>query len=262
MDDQLWAAGEVYDAYVGRWSRLVAPEFVRWLAASSGRDWIDVGCGTGELTAAILALADPRSVRGVDPSDGMMALARDRYRDARATFSVGSLEDLRLPDESADCVVAGLCLNFAADPAAALRECARAARPGGLVATYVWDYAGEMQMMRRFWDAAVELDPAAAEFDEGRRSAFCNRDDLVRLFSDAPLHDIDARAIDAPTVFADFDDFWSPFLGGQAPAPAYAMSLNPPDRERLRDLVRSQLPVAPDGSISLIARAWAVKGTR
>jgi SAM-dependent methyltransferase len=258
----LWAAGEVYDAYVGRWSRLVAPEFVRWLAALPGGDWVDVGCGTGELTGAILAHAEPRAIRGVDPSDGMMALARERYRDARVTFSNGSLEDLRLPDASADYVVAGLCLNFAADPAAAIRECTRIARAGGVVATYVWDYAGEMQMMRRFWDAAVELDAAAAEFDEGLRSAFCNRDDLVGLFAAAALHDVGTRAIDVGTVFRDFDDFWSPFLGGQAPAPKYAMSLTPEGRERLRDLIHSRLPVAPDGSISLIARAWAVRGTR
>lgn len=258
----LWAAGEVYDGYIGRWSRLVAPEFVRWLSPDPGRDWVDVGCGTGELTAAILALAAPSAVRGVDPSPGMLAVAAARHRDPRATFAPGSLEDLQFPDASADYVVSGLSLNFAADPAAAVGECARAARRGGIVAAYVWDYAGEMQMLRYFFDAAVELDPAAAALDEGREFAFCNRDGLIGLFSGVGLSAVDAAAIDVPTVFADFDDFWSPFLGGQAPAPRYAMSLPPDARDRLRDLIHSRLPVAADGTVRLTARAWAVRGLR
>jgi SAM-dependent methyltransferase len=235
---------------------------VHWLAPASGKDWVDVGCGTGELTNAIVTLAEPRSVQGVDPSDGMIAFAKGRIKDARARLSLGSAEDLRLNDESADYVVSGLVLNFASDAAGAIRECTRVARRGGVIAAYVWDYAGEMQMMRRFWDAAAVLDPATAELDEGRRCSFCNRDGLIGLFSDAALRGVDARAIDVPTVFADFDDFWSPFLGGQSPAPRYAMSLSPEQRDRLRDLVQSQLPIASDGSISLIARAWAVKGIR
>ncbi len=261
-DDKLWATGEAYEPYVGRWSRLVAPEFVRWLAPAIERDWIDVGCGTGELTKAILEHAHPRSVRGVDPSEGFIAFATDRVRDERATFSTGHAQDLPFEDHSSDFVVSGLVLNFTDDPAAAIAECARVARTGGLVAAYVWDYAREMQMMRYFWDAAVELDAAAAALDEGRRLSICSADALNQVFLSAGLQRVETRAIDVPTVFVDFDGYWTPFLSGQAPAPRYAMSLSESQRSELRDLIRNRLPIANDGSISLIARAWAVKGVR
>lgn len=258
----LWAAGEAYEPYVGRWSRLVAPEFIRWLDSARGKDWVDVGCGTGELTKAILATVAPRSSRGADPSDAFLAYAKSTVRDDRATFTSGDAQHLPFEDASADYVVSGLALNFADDPVAAVVQCARVTRAGGTVAAYVWDYAGEMQMMRYFWDAAIELDPAALEFDEAARFAICNPDALRDLFSGAGLVNLEIRAIEVATVFADFDDYWMPFLGGGAPAPRYAMSLTDSRREELRELLASRLPIAADGSISLVARAWAVKGTR
>jgi len=261
-EGRLWATGEAYEPYVGRWSRLVAPEFVRWLAPSPGRDWVDVGCGTGELSKAILRAAAPRSVRGVDPSDGFIAFAKSRVRDERIAFTTGHAQDLPFEDGSSDFVVSGLVLNFVADPVAAVAECARVARADGTVAAYVWDYAGEMQMMRYFWDAAGELDAAAKDLDEGRRCSICRADALRELFSGVGFQRAETRAIDVPTVFADFDDYWLPFLGGQAPAPRYAMSLSEQRRNELRDLIRDRLPIASDGSIPLIARAWAVRGTR
>jgi hypothetical protein len=117
-----------------------------------------------------------------------------------------------------------------------------------------------MQMMRRFWDAAAELDPAAMQFDEAARYAMCRPDILAGMFENAGLASVETRAIDVPTVFRDFDDYWTPFLGGQAPAPRYAMSLDEYRRPALRELLRERLPAAADGSISLIARAWAVRG--
>lgn len=260
--DRLWATGEAYEPYVGRWSRLVASDFVRWLDLAPAKDWVDVGCGTGELTAAILATAAPRSIRGVDPSDGFIAFAKNRFGDDRATFTIGHAQDLPFEDRSADFVVSGLSLNFVPDPAAGIAECVRVTRTDGIVAAYVWDYAGEMQMMRYFWDAAADLDPASKELDEGRRFSICQADALRELFSGCGLQGVETRAIDVPTVFPDFDDYWSPFLGGQAPAPRYAMSLSDQQRNTLRDLIRERLPIASDGSIPLIARAWAVKGTR
>lgn len=261
---KLWASGVAYEAYVGRWSRLVAPEFVRWLAPEPQRDWVDVGCGTGELTAAVIAAANPNAVRGVDPSDAHLAFARARFQDnARTTFAAGDALALPCDGASADYVVSGLVLNFADDPAAAVVECARVARPTGIVAAYVWDYADRMQMMRHFWDAAAVLDPSAAvEFDEASRYAMCRPDALQEMFAAAGLSSVETRAIDVPTVFADFDDYWTPFLSGQAPAPRYAMSLSDDRRAALRELLRERLPVAADGTISLIARAWVVKGVR
>jgi hypothetical protein len=116
-------------------------------------------------------------------------------------------------------------------------------------------------MMKRFWDAAAELDPAAAELDEGRRFPLCRPEPLSQLWTDAGLTDVTVRPIDIPTVFAGFDDYWGPFLGGQGPAPGYAMALTAQRRDALRDRLRETLPTGPDGSIALTARAWAVRGT-
>jgi hypothetical protein len=131
---------------------------------------------------------------------------------------------------------------------------------GGNVAAYVWDYAGRMELMRHFWDAATELDPSAGALDEGARFGLCQPDRLEELWRDAGLTEVACRAIDVPTVFRDFDDYWSPFLGGQGPAPGYAMSLDDEARTRLRENLRARLPVGDDGTIRLVARAWAVRG--
>ena len=252
---------EAYEPYIGRWSRLVAREFIAWLAVPPGRRWLDVGCGTGALSATIVSLADPAAVLGVDPSPGFVAYARTTVADPRASFEVGDARSLPAPDGAFDAVVAGLVLNFvpAPDQAVAVAEMRRAARPGGVVGAYVWDYAGGMQMTRRFWDAAVALDPAARDLDQARRFPLCAPDPLAALFRDAGLANVEVRAIDVPTVFRDFDDFWTPYLGGQGPAPAYVMSLGEDRRIVLRDRLRSSLPFAPDGSIHLIARAWAAR---
>jgi hypothetical protein len=134
------------------------------------------------------------------------------------------------------------------------------ARPDAVVAAYVWDYPGEMQLMKYFWEAAVELDHGATELDEGARFSFCLPDRLSAMFAEAGLRKIETVPIVVPTVFVDFDDYWAPFLGGQGPAPSYAMALSEERRDILRDLIRSRLPVAADGSIALTARAWAVRG--
>lgn len=258
----IWASGAAYEPYVGRWSRLVAREFLNWLGIPSGSQWLDVGCGTGALTQTILETASPGAVHGVDQSEGYVAYAREKIPDSRATFAVGDAQALQLQSSAYDVVVSGLVLNFIPNKARALSEMARVVQPGGNVALYVWDYAGEMQLMRHFWDAAAALDPAAIELDEGRRFPICKPEPLMRLFRMVGLHDVETHAIDVPTVFKDFDDYWSPCLGGQAPAPSYAMSLNDEKRAALRDYIRARLLIAEDDSISLIARAWAVRGTR
>ena len=156
--------------------------------------------------------------------------------------------------------VSGLVLNFVPEPRRAIAEMARVARPGGTVAAYVWDYAGKMELMRYFWDAAVMLDPTALEFDEGRRFPICQPTPLAALFESVGLQKVEVRPIDISTHFRDFDDYWSPFLGGQGPAPGYAMSLSEERREELRERIRSNLPIAKDESIPLATRAWAVRG--
>jgi trans-aconitate methyltransferase len=258
----VWADGATYEPYVGRWSRLVAREFLSWLDVPPRRRWLEVGCGTGALTQVILASADPITIKAVDQSTGYIAYARQHVIDERARFEVADARALSGEVRVYDVVVSGLVLNFIPEPARAVAAMARVAKPGATVAAYVWDYADQMQLMRYFWDAAVALNPAARELDEGRRFPICQPGALTGLFCEAGLEAVEARAIDVPTLFRDFDDYWSPFLGGQAPAPGYAMSLTEERRAALRERLRADLPIAADGSIHLIARAWAVRGQR
>jgi SAM-dependent methyltransferase len=256
----IWASGAAYEPYVGRWSRLVARDFLAWLAVPPESRWVDVGCGTGALTATIMAVGQPASVMGIDASEGYVAYAREQIKDSRVEFRTGDAQALPFGPATFDAAVSGLMLNFLAQPERGLGEMVRVTCPGGIVAAYVWDYGGEMQLMRHFWEAAAALDPAALELDEGRRFPLCRPERLERLFQDAGLIQVDVRAIDAPTIFRDFDDYWSPFLGGQGPAPGYAMSLTDDRRAALREHIRASLPTADDGSIRLIGRAWAARG--
>jgi SAM-dependent methyltransferase len=256
----VWAAGLRYEPYIGRWSRLVAKELLEWLSIPDGKDWLDVGCGTGAVTQIILEYGRPNVVKGMDPSLGFIEYAKAKIDSGRASFEVGDAQSLAFDSASFDVVVSGLVLNFMPQPQRAAAEMIRVARADGVVAAYVWDYAGKMELMRYFWDAAVALDPAASELDEGRRFPICQPLPLAGLFKDAGLEDVEVRPIDVPTYFRDFNDYWSPFLGGQGPAPGYAMRLGEEHREALRERIRTRLPIARDGSISLIARAWAVRG--
>jgi SAM-dependent methyltransferase len=202
----------------------------------------------------------PSSVAGVEPSEGFLKTAKEHLA-GKAVLHQGSATAIPLDDAAVDVVVSGLVLNFVPDPRAALVEMARVTSSGGTIAAYVWDYAGKMELMRYFWDAAVELIPEAASMDEGVRFPLCRPEALVALFTSAGLARPEATAIDIPTPFASFEDYWQPFLGGQGPAPAYAMSLDDGTRLRLRDRIRARIPAQADGSISLTARAWAVRAT-
>ena len=149
-----WQEGESYDAYMGRWSRRIAPLFLGRLEAADGLDWLDVGCGTGVLSEAILAQCGPRSVLGVDPSPGFISQAREIMRDPRATFQLGDAQALPVGSATFDLVVSGLVLNFVPDRLKALEEMKRAARRNGRVCFYVWDYpGGGVEFMRAFWTA-------------------------------------------------------------------------------------------------------------
>lgn len=169
-----------------------------------------------------------------------------------------------MPIETAslDSAVSGLVLNFVPQPQLAVAEMARVVRPGGVIAAYVWDYAGKMELMRYFWDAAVTLDASAGKLDEGRLFPICDPTSLAGLFEQAGLSEVEVRSIDVATDFRNFDEYWSPFMGRQGPAPGYAVSLSEERRAELQERVRSKLPIAQDGSIHLIARAWAAQGRK
>lgn len=255
-----WEQGDSYEQYVGRWSRRVAPRFLSWLGIPAARRWLDVGCGTGALCSVILDHCAPSSVTGVEPSEGFLRSATERIGE-RANLRQGNATAIPLEADSIDATVSGLVLNFVPDPQAGIAEMARVTRSGGVIGAYVWDYSGRMELMRYFWDAAVALDPEAAKLDEGPRFPLCRPEALKALFTRAGLVNVETSEIDVPTPFSSFEDYWRPFLGGQGPAPAYAISLDEPRRSRLRERLRERLPVQADGSVSLIARAWAIRGT-
>jgi SAM-dependent methyltransferase len=256
----VWTDGLSYESYVGRWSRGVAREFLQWLAVPGDAAWLDFGCGTGALSHAILTQGSPRIVVGCDRSSGYVAFAQHHTADERAEFVVAELPHLPRLTNGFDAVVAGLVLNFLPSPADGVAAMTACVRRGGTVAAYVWDYAEGMRLMRIFWDTVVALDPAAHGLDEGVRFPLCRADSLRALFEGAGLRDVLVQPVVVPTVFRDFDDYWTPFLGGQGPAPGYVMTLSPERRAQLRDTIRQRLPTSVDGTIPLTARAWAVKG--
>jgi len=256
-----WERGSPYERYIGRWSRSVAPQFLAWLHLGPGKRWVDVGCGTGALSAAILDNCAPGEVVGVEPSEGFLKLAAQNLND-RAHILPGSAQSISLPDGAADVVVSGLVLNFVPDEQAALKEMARVVCAGGTVAAYVWDYADKMEVIKTFWDEAVNLDPSASDLHEGLRFQLCNPVALRAAFEVAGFTEIQVSPIDLTANFDSFDDYWQPFLGGQGPAPAYAMSLTEDRRSQLRDSLKVRLLMDKEGSFSLEARAWAVRGKR
>jgi SAM-dependent methyltransferase len=241
----------------------MAQAFAAWFAAPRASRWLDVGCGTGALTAAVLEAADPVAVTGIDPSTDFIATANAHISDPRARFEVGDARALQVANGGFDAVAAGLVLNHIPDPPPAVAEMVRAARNGGLVGAYVWDYSGEMQLVRYFWEAVAATDPDAATHDPRSHYHICQPEPLAALFRSAGLGDVEVTAIDLPLRFGDFDDYWLPHtLTGPATPQRYVGTLDDQRRAALREQLRLTLPIAPDGTIDLIGRAWAVRGTK
>lgn len=244
---------------MGRWSRVLAEAFVDFAQISEGTRVLDVGCGTGAVSFAAGRRIGNGSVVGVDLSSEYIASARSSAK-GNCSFEVGDGQRLPFPNASFDAAISMLALNFMPDPDAAAREMTRVTRPGGLVAAAVWDYGGEMLMLRKFWDAVVEIDPLAESLDE-KHLPLCAEGDLERLFHKAGMAAVQGGPIVIQTRFASFDDYWEPFAEGQGPAGAYVAPLSPDRRKMLRDKIESQLQASSGGEIELSARAWAARGS-
>jgi ubiquinone/menaquinone biosynthesis C-methylase UbiE len=257
-----WSNSAAYERYVGRWSSRVAERFLDWLDARTAARWLDIGCGTGALSERILASQQPNHLIGVEPSESFRAIVNERVRGGNVEFRSGSAERLPVEDACIDYGVSGLVLNFVPDQDAAMRELLRVLSPGGIAAGYVWDYAAHVQFIRYFWDAAVKLNPSAKDKDEGVRFPICRPKPLQNLFESAGFREVRVAAIDIPTPFENFDDYWEPFLNDVGPAPGYCVSLNAAERAKLEAMIRDALPIDSDGMILLAARAWAVSGVR
>ncbi len=255
-----WAHSEAYDRYMGRWSRLVAADFITWLTPGPGMRWLDVGCGTGALTSAILHSADPALVLGCDPAEPFINQARMNVLDPRASFVAAGVGELPEIEGGYDAIVSGLVFNFLPSPGEALEAMLARLRPGGLIGAYVWDYAGRMDFLRIFWDEAAALDPQAGALDEGKRFPLCREGALAELFLANGLSRVRQGPIDTRTGFANFSDFWTPFEQGTGPAPSYVAALEPGARAELQQRLRARLTHNHDGPFELVARAWAAAG--
>jgi SAM-dependent methyltransferase len=263
FEPYVFRATDAYEAYVGRWSRPLAEAFLAWFAVPTAGRWLDVGCGTGALTEAILDATDPIAVVGIDPSPEFLGAAQNRVADPRARFEIGDARALPVTSDVYDAVVAGLVLNFVPDPAPAVTEMVRAARPGGAVGAYVWDYRGTMQRAQYLWDAIEATDAEAATLDPRPHFHTCEPEPMADLFRAAGLDDVAVDAIDLSMDFRDFDEFWLPHtMAGAAAVQRYVSGLDDDRKHRLQDQLRVTLPIAADGSLHLVDRAWAVRGTK
>ncbi|GAC1495759.1 MAG: class I SAM-dependent methyltransferase [Vulcanimicrobiaceae bacterium] len=249
-----------YETYIGRWSSVVAREFLAWLDVAGHGVWHDVACGTGSLTNVILSTCDPARVDASDCDSARIDFVRHAIDDTRVRAVAGDATAIFAADATYDAVVCGLGFPQIRDTPAALGEFRRVVKPGGVVAAYLWDFDGDMQLLRYFWDAATDLTPGAEDDDDEERFAICHPERLRATWRDAGFARVAVRPIDARARFVDFDDYWTPFLCGDAPAQAHVRALDDVGRERLRDRLHASLPVASDGSIELAIRAWAVKG--
>jgi ubiquinone/menaquinone biosynthesis C-methylase UbiE len=247
-----------YERFMGRWSRAVAPHFLQWIAPARRRKWLDVGCGTGILTEAVLDLCDPLAVVGIDQSTAQVQQASRGPAGQRAMFQQADAADLPFPDASFDIVASALVLNFIPKPALAVQEMRRVARPGGILSGYVWDFgrdlspSGPLRRAMRSVGAEVPDIPGTAHSSE---QALCS------LLAEAGLHCIESRTIDITLAYSDFEDFWGAQTPRYSPTTAIINAMSESERRRLKRAVHEALAVAPGGKIEYSARVNAVRAS-
>jgi SAM-dependent methyltransferase len=252
------ASADAYDRFVGRYGPALASSLIEVAGVESGMHAIDVGCGPGALSAALADRLGAASVSAADPSAPFVEACRTRL--PAIDVVEASAEALPFADGTFDAALSQLVVNFMDDPRAGVREMARVTRPGGVVASCVWDYAGEMTLLRAFWDAAREVVPErAAAADEAVVMRWCGEGELVELWRAAGLDSVRFGSLVASAKYADFEDLWSPLPTGVGPAGAFCQSLEEDHRNALRDAFRGRLRVG-DGPFELTARAWAAVG--
>jgi SAM-dependent methyltransferase len=257
-----FSAADAYERFMGRWSRELAPQFIKFAEVRDGDSVLDVGSGTGALSDSVAAAAPSSRIIGIDPSTSYVAFAQTHHAEARVRFEVGDAQQLRFADGEFDRTLSLLVINFIPDRAKAMREMIRTTKPGGIVAAAVWDYGTGMEMLRLFWDEARKLDPSADTRDE-RHMPLCRSGELAAFWREHALENVTEKALLIEMQFLSFEDYWTPFLLKQGPAGVYVSNLAPAERERLRLRLRQRLlENGPDRPFTLKAQAWAVRGTK
>ena len=258
----MFANGEAYERFMGRWSRLVAPRLLKFASIDAAATHVlDIGSGTGAMATTIAAQRPQVRVTGIDLSPEFVAFAKSKnaFGD-RVKFESGDAQSLPFPSGTFSASTSLLVFNFIPDPAKALREARRVTRSGGVIAAAVWDYGDKMEMLRAFHDAVGQVDPAAKTLDE-KSMPLCREGELRQLWSGGGLEQVIESPLDVQLQFASFDDYWSPFLLGQGPAGAYVRKLDEEKRERLRQTLIQRLNVKAESSpLTLPARVHAVRG--
>lgn len=257
---EIFSEAQAYERFMGRWSRALAPLLVRFAGVRDGDVVLDVGAGTGALTASIAEAAPSSRIVGIDPAAPYVAVAQAKQGSMRIGFEVGDAQKMRFDNDAFDRTLSLLVMNFIPDAARALGEMQRVTRKGGTIAAAVWDYGDGMEMLRVFWDEAIALKPDSDARDE-RHMPLCRRGELAALWKKQGLQDVAEEALTIRTRFESFDDYWSPFLQKQGPAGAYVAALSDAERVELAGRLRRRLlGVAADRPFELSARAWAVRG--
>jgi SAM-dependent methyltransferase len=252
------ASADAYDRFVGRYCPELATSLIDFAGVEPGMRALDVGCGPGALAAVLVERLGAAKVSAVDPSAPFVEACRARLPGVEVVEA--GAEALPFADDTFDAALSQLVVNFMRDGEAGVREMARVTRPGGVVASCVWDYGGEMTLLRAFWDAAREVDPErGAAADECVVMPWCAEDELAELWRAAGLGSVRSGSLVARAGYADFEDLWSPLPTGVGPAGAFCKSLAEQDRAALRDALRRRLGVG-DAPFELTARAWSVVG--
>jgi len=257
----IFSEAQAYERFMGRWSRDLAPRLVRFAAVRDGDILLDVGSGTGALSAALAAAAPSGRVVGIDPAAAYVKLAQASHGGDRVRFQIGDAQRMDFEDATFDRTLSLLVVNFIPDANRAVEEMKRVTRRGGTLAAAVWDYGGGMEMLRVFWDEAIAVTPAGDSRDE-RHMPFCRRGELAALWCQHGLLDVVEEELTIETRFTSFADYWAPFLEKQGPAGAYVAALSERERHQLEGRLRKRLlGEGSDRAFVLHARAWAVRGT-
>jgi ubiquinone/menaquinone biosynthesis C-methylase UbiE len=249
--------GEAYERLMGRWSRAAGDVFLEWLALPRELHWVDVGSGTGAFTELIIERCDPKQVDAIDPAEDQIAFARKRKAAERAAFRSGDAQALPYPDSAFDVAAMALVISFVPDPFKAVAEMKRVVKPGGTVATYMWDFSPRGYTQWPLIEALATVNVKVPPLPGYRNSLI---DSLTGFFEAAGLTQIATRTIDIEVSYTNFDDYWSSQTGLPNPTVQSIRKMTDPDIERLRANLRATLPTDRTGRIAYPARANAIKG--
>jgi ubiquinone/menaquinone biosynthesis C-methylase UbiE len=249
--------GEAYERLMGRWSRAAGEVFIDWLSLPPGLNWLDVGCGTGAFTELVSERCAPKAISGIDPAEDQLAFARRRPVATRATFRVGDAQSLPFADREYDVAAMALVISFLPNPTKAVAEMARVVKPGGTVATYMWDFLGKGFTQQPIIEALATMNVTVPPLPGNLNSS---TDNLKSFFGAAGLTQVATRTIEITVSYPNFDDYWSSQTGLPNPAVQLIRKMTEPDVERLRANLRATLPTDRTGRIAYPARANAIKG--